>query len=50
MGDILLKINSVIWGAPMILLILGIGIILTVGCRAIQIRRLPLSLKYMVKK
>ena len=31
MGDILSKINSLIWGAPMIVLILGIGIILTVG-------------------
>ncbi|MDU5333691.1 alanine/glycine:cation symporter family protein [Enterococcus sp.] len=49
MEEFLVKINSLIWGAPMIILILGIGIILTVGCRAIQIRRLPLALKYMVK-
>ncbi len=49
MNDFLLDINSIIWGAPMILLILGIGIVLTVGCRGIQIRRLPLALKYMVK-
>ncbi|GCF95631.1 putative transporter [Enterococcus florum] len=49
MDSFLTKLNSVIWGAPMILLILGIGIILTIGCRAIQIRRLPLALKYMVK-
>ena len=49
MEEFLVKTNSLIWGAPMIVLILGIGIILTVGCRAIQIRRLPLALKYMVK-
>ncbi|MBO1308777.1 alanine:cation symporter family protein [Enterococcus sp. 669A] len=49
MNDFLLDINSIIWGAPMILLILGIGVALTIGCRGIQIRRLPLALKYMVK-
>lgn len=49
MGEILAKINSLIWGAPMIFLILGIGIVLTIGCRVIQIRRLPLALKYMIK-
>lgn len=48
MGDFLLNLNSLIWGAPMILLILGIGILLTVGCRMIQLRKLPLALKYMV--
>lgn len=47
MEEFLVKINSLIWGAPMIILILGIGIILTIGCRMIQIRRLPLALKYM---
>ena len=31
MEEFLVKINSLIWGAPMIILILGIGIILTVG-------------------
>ncbi|MGM0215964.1 alanine/glycine:cation symporter family protein [Enterococcus sp. AZ109] len=49
MDAFLSDINSIIWGAPMILLILGIGIVLTIGCRGIQIRRLPLALKYMVK-
>ncbi|MGG5332948.1 alanine/glycine:cation symporter family protein [Enterococcus sp. AZ163] len=49
MDAFLTNFNSIIWGAPMIFLILGIGIVLTVGCRGIQIRRLPLALKYMVK-
>lgn len=49
MHDILLRMNSLIWGAPMILSILIIGVILTFGCRFIQIRHLPLSLKYMLK-
>ncbi len=49
MDAFLTRINSLIWGAPMILLILGVGIILTIGSRGIQIRKLPLALKYMVK-
>lgn len=49
MDAFLTNFNSIIWGAPMIFLILGIGVVLTVGCRGIQIRRLPLALKYMVK-
>lgn len=49
MDEMLVKINSLVWGAPLILLILGIGLVLTVGSRLIQIRRLPLALKYMVK-
>lgn len=49
MASLLSKINSFVWGAPLILLILGIGIILTIGTKTIQLRRLPLALKYMVK-
>lgn len=49
MDAFLTRINSLIWGAPMILPILGVGIILTIGSRGIQIRKLPLALKYMVK-
>lgn len=49
MFDILVRINTLIWGAPMIFSILIIGIILTLGCRFIQFRYLPLSLKFMMK-
>ena len=49
MDKVLVKINDIIWGAPMILLILGIGLILTVGCRFIQLKKLPLALKFMVQ-
>lgn len=49
LDKLLVKINDVIWGAPMILLILGIGLVLTVGCKFIQIKKLPLAMKYMVK-
>lgn len=49
MDKVLVKINDMIWGAPMILLILGIGLILTVGCRFIQLKKLPLALKFMVQ-
>lgn len=49
MDQWLTKLNDLIWGAPMILLILGIGVVLTAGLRLIQVRRLPLALRYMLK-
>lgn len=49
MENFLSKLSALIWGAPMILLILGVGITLTVGCRLIQIRKLPLALKFMLQ-
>ncbi len=49
MNKWLTTLNDLIWGAPMILMILGIGILLTAGLRLIQLRRLPLALRYMLK-
>lgn len=49
LGDLLSQINDFIWGIPMIVLIMGVGIFLTIGLRGIQLRKLPLALKYMVK-
>ena len=51
MPDILpwiLEIKEWIWGIPLIVLILVVGILLTIRLGAIQIRRLPLALRYML--
>ena len=37
MSRILQSINGVVWGAPALVLILGVGIYLTVGTRAVQL-------------
>ncbi len=47
--EYLIKINNFIWGAPLIVLIMSVGIYLTVKLRFIQITKLPLALKYMLK-
>lgn len=41
------KIDDLVWGIPLILLILGCGIFLTVRVGGIQFRKLGLALKYM---
>lgn len=44
------KIDDMVWGIPLILLIIGCGIYLTYRVRGVQIRRLGLALKYMFAK
>ncbi len=44
------KIDDIVWGIPLILLIIGCGIFLTYRVRGVQIRRLGLALKYMFAK
>ena len=46
---ILTKIDDAVWGVPLIVLIMGTGILLTVRLRAVQFRKLGKALKYMVK-
>lgn len=46
--QVLVKIDDFIWGIPLIILIMGVGIILTVGLKGIQFKKLPLALKYML--
>ena len=43
------KIDNIVWGIPLILLILGCGIFLTIRVGGIQFRNLGLALKYMFK-
>jgi len=49
-GRIIQKIDDVVWGIPLILIILGCGLFLTLRLRGLQIRRLWLALKYMFAK
>lgn len=48
-NDIIKQIDNWVWGIPLIVLILAVGIYLTVRLGGLQLRRLPLALKFMVK-
>ena len=41
--------DQYVWGLPLIALILICGILLTVRCRFLQVRKLGTALKYMWK-
>lgn len=47
--DLLVSIDDVVWGVPMIVLIMGTGIFLTIRLGVLQFRKLGTALKYMVK-
>ena len=47
--DFLVWIDGIVWGIPLIVLIMGTGIYLTVRLGVLQFRKLPKALKYMVK-
>ena len=44
------QINSFVWGPPLLILLVGTGIYLTLGLGIIQVVRLPLALKYVFLK
>ena len=44
-NEILQQIEDYVWGVPLIVLILAVGIFLTVRLRGLQIRRLPLAIR-----
>ena len=48
-GRVLTKIDDFVWGLPLILLIIAVGIYLTVRLRGLQIKHLPKALKFIVK-
>lgn len=48
-NELLTQINDIVWGVPLMVLILAGGIWLTVRLGVLQIRKLPLALKWMVK-
>lgn len=47
MTEILKSIENIVWGIPLLVIILSGGLLLTVRLKGIQIRRLPLALKWM---
>lgn len=48
-GRVLTKIDDFVWGLPLILLIIAVGIYFTVRLRGLQIKHLPKALKFIVK-
>ncbi|MBT8148731.1 MAG: sodium:alanine symporter family protein, partial [Gammaproteobacteria bacterium] len=48
--SLLQDFNGLVWGAPMLLIILGTGIYLTFGLRFIAWRKLPEACRQLVAK
>lgn len=48
-NDWLVAIDDFVWGVPLMVLILAGGLLLTVRTKCLQVRRLPLALKWMVR-
>ncbi|SDB29198.1 alanine or glycine:cation symporter, AGCS family [Eubacterium oxidoreducens] len=48
--EYLVSIDDIIWGLPLMILILAGGALLTVRLRFMQVHKLPLALKWMTKK
>ena len=48
-NQVLEQIDDLVWGVPLMVLILAGGILLTARLGLLQIRRLPLALQWMVK-
>ncbi|MCI6858961.1 MAG: sodium:alanine symporter family protein [Eubacterium sp.] len=47
MNNILGTIDNIVWGIPLIVMILATGLLLTVRLKGLQIRRLGLAIRYM---
>lgn len=48
-NDFLTKVDDMVWGVPLMVLIMAGGILLTIRMGLLQVRKLPLALKWMVK-
>ena len=48
--ELLVKIDDFVWGVPLMVLIMGAGILLTIRLGGLQIRHLPRAFKYMIGK
>ena len=48
-NSILTVIDDFVWGVPLMVLIMTGGLLLTVRLGLLQVRKLPLALKWMVK-
>lgn len=50
MESILNVINGIVWGPPLLILLVGTGIYFTLKLRLLQITKLPLAMKYLFSK
>ena len=50
MKGILESINNIVWGPPLLILLVGTGIYLTIRLKLLQVFKLPLALKYVFGK
>ncbi len=48
-NEVLVKIDDFVWGVPLMVLIMAGGLLLTARLGLLQVRKLPLALKWMVK-
>ena len=48
-NDIIVAIDDLVWGKPLIIIILATGIFLSARLAFVQVKNLPLALKYMFK-
>ncbi|MCI5935982.1 MAG: sodium:alanine symporter family protein, partial [Lachnospiraceae bacterium] len=48
-NNFLTKVDDLVWGVPLMILIMAGGILLTIRLGLLQVRKLPLALKWMVK-
>ncbi|MBQ8010114.1 MAG: alanine:cation symporter family protein, partial [Oscillospiraceae bacterium] len=46
-NEFIKKVDDLVWGLPLIILIIGCGILLTIRLRGIQVHKLGTALKYM---
>lgn len=47
-SNVLSKINDFVWGIPLIVMILTVGIFLTIRLKGLQITKLPLAIKHII--
>ena len=45
----LVTVDNLVWGIPLIILIMAGGLLLTTRIKLLQVRKLPLALKWMIK-
>ena len=47
-NNLLKQVDNFVWGIPLIVLILAVGVFMTIRLRGLQITKLPLAIRYMV--
>ncbi len=49
MADLIITINEWAWGPPMLVLLLGIGLYLSLGLRFLTVRKIPVALRLLLQ-